>query len=133
MVDIGKTAQLKHKFRYNSQSIHNWQLSERILREVDRIWCKVGRISSQFSAFGNEGKQDDSVIRETVGLKTEPAFGSIYIELSDTASGAIPHSLESLNDLNRKMKVKNIQAVHEFPRKPTILQSIEERSQVILK
>lgn len=63
----------------------------------------------------------------------EPAFGSICAGLSDTAPGTVPQSLESLNDLNRKMKVKNIQAAHEFPRKQTILQYVEGRSQVILK
>ena len=81
--------------------------------------------------FGNEGKHHDSGISKTVGLKTEATFGSICIGLSDTASGAVPQSLESLNDLGRKMKVKNIQTIHEFRRKPTILQYREERSQVI--
>lgn len=83
--------------------------------------------------FGNEGKHRDSGIRKTVGLKTEAPFGSICIGLSDTASGTVPQSPESLNDLGRKMKVKNIQAIHEFPRKSTILHYREERSQVIPK
>lgn len=52
---------------------------------------------------------------------------------SDTASGTAPHSLESLTDVGRKTKVKNIRAIHEFPRKPIILQYREERSQEIPK
>lgn len=71
--------------------------------------------------FGSEGKHHDSGISKTVGLKMESTFGSIYIGVSDTTSGPVPQSLESLNDLAGKMKVKNIQATHEFPRKPTIL------------
>lgn len=77
--------------------------------------------------FGNEGKHHDSGISKSVGLKTDAAFGSICVGLSGTASGSVPQSLESLNDLGRKMKVKNIQAIHEFPRKPAILQYREER------
>lgn len=83
--------------------------------------------------FGNEGKHHDSGISKNLGLKIEATFGSISIGISETASGAVPQILESLNNLGRKIKVKNIQAIHEFPRKPTIMQYREKKSWVTLK
>lgn len=88
---------------------------------MDRIWWKVGGWEVDLFTFGYEGKHHDSRVRKTVELKIEATIGSVFTGLGDTGSGAVPHSLESLKALGRKMKVKNIQAIHEFPRKPTVL------------
>lgn len=100
---------------------------------MDRIWWKVGGREVDLFTFGYEGKHHDSRVRKTVELKIEATIGSVFSGLGDTVSGAVPHSLESLKALGRKMKVKNIQAIHELPRKPTFLLYREERSQVIPK
>lgn len=57
---------------------------------------------------GNEGKPHDSGISKTVGLKTEATSGYMCIGLHDTACGTVPQSLESLNDLGRKLKIPKL-------------------------
>lgn len=98
----------------------------------DGIWCKdLGGYEDYPFPFGSVSKHHAQGL---AGLGTEnrlPLAPSVLD--SDTASGTAPYSLESLTDVGRKTKVKNIQAIHEFPRKTIMLQYREERSQEIPK
>lgn len=92
---------------------------------------KLGGYQDCSFHFGSGGKHHDSGL---AGFGTENRLPLVPSVLdSDTASGTAPHSLESLADVGRKTEVKNIQAIHECPRKPLILQYREERSQEIPK
>lgn len=92
---------------------------------------KLGGYQDYLFPFGSDSKQRAQGLAGLGAESRLPLAPSVLD--SDTASGTAPHSLESLTDLGRKTEVKNIQAIHEFPRKPIILQYREERSQEITK
>lgn len=83
-------------------------------RGIARAWMSSwGDITSVCSFLGMKAKiMTQGSARLQNGQKIEVVFGSIHIGLSDRESGTVSQSMESLNDLGRKLKVKNTQALH---------------------
>lgn len=91
---------------------------EGMMGEEDGIWCKFGRISRLFIPFWEW--QQTPWLRGWQDCGTETRLPLAPSVLDWHWSGTAPHRLQSFTDLGRKMKAKNIQAVHEFPRKPIL-------------
>lgn len=96
-------------------SIHKWHLPQR--RGWDLV--KAGRISGLFVRFWEWRQTPWLRAWQDCGTENSLPLAPSVLD-SDTAPGTAPHSLQSLTDLGRKMKVKNIHAIHEFPRKSVL-------------